>query len=274
MRTRETNDKNTPIRFALGAGLMALLFLLYLVSVSEPNRAEEQQDATKTTTTTTSTSTAWQEHTLPNSGVKLYHCPPPPPSSTTTTTTSKESSSSLVLLHGARFTKQDWTRPGLLDTFCSIPHLSTTALDLDTRTSDSSTLRKVLDELKAQSLVRLPVSLVTPSASGYTITDWITTSYEQNQSDLPLYVRRWIPVACPSVQGLSTVALQSNAWRGNDDGVSVLAIYGDQDTLGKKVSEKLRNFANAMVVEIPGRHPCYLDSPQPFVTSIQHFLGL
>jgi len=207
-------------------------------------------------------------------GVEYYHCG------------AKESSTndklSLVLLHGARFTKEDWKTGGLLDRFCSISSLSVLALDLDV-SSTYKELIAVLEALTTQDklIPKLPVALVTPSASGKTMSTWITATANNNNNnnddDMTKYIRYWIPVAPGSVQSIpaetlkSTVSTQKN---NSHHQISILAIYGDKDRGGKTVSELLGTAAGAKVVEIPGSHPCYLDSPDEFVQQIQTFLSL
>jgi pimeloyl-ACP methyl ester carboxylesterase len=105
---------------------------------------------------------------------------------------------------------------------------------------------------------------VTPSASGYTIVDWITSG---STDELVNYVGYWIPVASPSIKNAEEAALQGLKGR-----IPILAIYGSKDKGGKVVSERLQGFSDAKVVEIYGGHPCYLDSPDAFIEELLNFL--
>jgi hypothetical protein len=170
----------------------------------------------------------------------------------------------LVLLHGAHFTKENWKSSGILDKLCQVPKLSVTALDMDSRANHED-LKNVLDSLRNNKIIRnKPVALVTPSASGYTIVDWISTSSIES---LVKYVGYWIPVASPSISSAEDAALQ-----GLKNRVKLLAIYGSKDKNGKVVSEKLHNHSDAKLVQIEGGHPCYLDSPDDFIRELLDFL--
>jgi pimeloyl-ACP methyl ester carboxylesterase len=171
------------------------------------------------------------------------------------------STTDVVLLHGARFTKEDWSTSGILEKLCV--DFAVTALDLD-KTAGHLELKHVLDVMKADSLLsmtKLP-AIVTPSASGNTIVDWL-----DNVSELKQYVGKWIPVAPPSVGKATEDQLKQLA-----DMLPILAIYGDKDSGGKIVSDKLGRFSQAKVIEITGSHPCYLDSPDDFVKRVKAFL--
>lgn len=185
-------------------------------------------------------------------GIPYYHC------STKTATTS------LVLLHGAKFTKEEWKKSGILTQFCAHSSLQVTALDLSVRASTSD-LQKVLAELAANGLAKLPVAgLVTPSASGKAMVDWVSTG----GVNLSSYVAAWIPVAALSVLEATTADLSVLK------DIQVLAVYGDQDVGGKKSSFMLESGGGATVVELKGRHPVYLDSPDDFVVAVLDFVKI
>ena len=105
---------------------------------------------------------------------------------------------------------------------------------------------------------------MTPSAGGNAVVDWIN-----NNQGTPLgdQILCWIPVA-------SNAALTIQA--GNVSRrpvVPTLAIYGDQDAGGKKSMTWLASLApTTQLLELPGRHPCYLDSPDAFVEAIDDFI--
>jgi hypothetical protein len=166
----------------------------------------------------------------------------------------------LVLLHGASFTKEVWRSKGLLEKLCS--HFSVMALDLGTSAGHKE-LKQALDAIKGDGLCKLPVSIVTPSASGNTIVDWLG-----DMQDMKRYIGKWIPVASPAIaQGDKSQLEELGSW------LPILAIYGDQDKGGKRLSNILGDLSKANVTEIPGRHPCYLDSPDLFVQYLQEFLS-
>jgi pimeloyl-ACP methyl ester carboxylesterase len=174
---------------------------------------------------------------------------------------SGKSDTNIVMLHGAKFTKEDWRTSGVLEKLCMIPTFSVTALDLD-KNAGHTDLKKILDAMTDASQTRLPVALVTPSASGNTIVDWL-----DNIDELKQYVSAWIPVAAGAVSRASEDQLKGLK------GLPILAIYGNNDGMGKTVSNILGEESGAQVTEIPGSHPCYLDSPDPFVEHVQKFLS-
>jgi hypothetical protein len=191
-------------------------------------------------------------------GVDYFHCP--------RAGAGDASALDLVLLHGAHFTKNDWKSSGILDKLCQTPKLSVTALDLNSKASHED-LKNVLDSLrKAKIIQSKPVALVTPSASGYAIVDWISQSTIES---LVKYVGYWIPVASPSISRAPDASLQ-----GLKDRLPILAIYGSKDSKGKVVSEKLHALSDAKLIQIQGGHPCYLDSPDTFTQELLDFLSL
>jgi hypothetical protein len=210
-------------------------------------------------------------------GIPFYSCSTPSPSSTPTTTTATSTpTTTLVLLHGAAFTKEDWKTSGIFDRFChSMPGRSVVvALDLPVSAGQDE-LQNILTALatmpdsssnnKVAATISLPVTLVTPSASGYSMVDWVKT--DTSLEIIPRFVNHWIPVASKSVTSLSDDELERLQT------ISILAIYGDQDSSGKQTSELLGAKANARVLELMGRHPVYLDSPGAFVTQVVNFIS-
>jgi hypothetical protein len=182
---------------------------------------------------------------------------------------------SIVLLHGMSFTKEDWKTSGILQQLCSVSSsLQVTALDLSVNIGPAD-LQAVLQALQEQRLVaRLPVTaLVTPSASGAAVSEWITAMHEDNNKyphDIRQYIEAWIPVASNSVLKVDDLALRAV----KDANWPILAIYGDQDTKGKKSMQKLGQQAGATVKELHGRHPVYLDSPTEFILTILEYLNV
>jgi hypothetical protein len=174
----------------------------------------------------------------------------------------------LVLLHGSKFTKEDWKTSGILDRFCtSTASLSVTALDLSVKASHSDLLA-VLDDLQGAGKIQLPVAgVVTPSASGYSIIHGITT---ETISELMESIKRWIPVACYGILSVDDENVfasdEMKSW-------PILALHGDQDLLGKHSSQFLQFHSGATVKELSGMHAFYLASPESFVETVLAFLN-
>jgi hypothetical protein len=189
-------------------------------------------------------------------GVAYYYCP----------ARSQVNVHHLVLLHGGTFSKENWKDVGILDQFCATPQVSVTALDLSI-SADSETLKSLLNSLDASVDLEIskPVVLVTPSASGKTIVDWIMNG---NASEIPDYIETWVPIATGSLVLASDAQVESLI------PLPVLAINGDQDTAGGKYSQRLATLIGAKAVELKGGHPVYLQSPDEFVQEILVFLGI
>jgi len=173
----------------------------------------------------------------------------------------------IVLLHGGTFSKENWKEVGILDDLCSIPEVSVTALDLTT-SANHGDLEMYLTDMETMGLIQRPVVLVTPSASGYSMVDWFING-ANTATELPKYVATWVPVAVGSLPSASDAQIVSAL-----GSIPVLAIYGDQDRAGGKLSNRLGSLVNATVVELAGGHPVYLWSPVEFVDTIIKFLGI
>jgi len=184
--------------------------------------------------------------------VAYYHCG-----------SSEASAVHLVLLHGASFSKENWKRSGILESLCENHSdlLSVTAMDLSVRSSHED-LKATFHAMKEEPLnINFPVALVTPSASGKAIVDWMKNG---NIQELPEFVHEWIPVACHSVASATDPQLSELAALEN---FGVFAIYGNKDSSGKKISQKLGTFG-AKVLELEGGHSVYLDSPTEFYKAV------
>jgi len=189
------------------------------------------------------------------SNIGYYHCLSP----------SSPVGSDIVLLHGGAFSKEEWKTTGIMDDFCG-RSFTAIALDLPTSTN-SEQLYDLLHEMAVAQLIRLPVTLVTPSASGWAIVDWIRgTSILHLLDDV---VSTWVPVAVGTLNVLSDKEISVL----RDQNLRVLAIYGDEDTSGGELSNKLGELVGATVVELKGGHPVYLNSPDKFVQTIVDFLS-
>ena len=120
-----------------------------------------------------------------------------------------------------------------------------------------------MDELQ----IALPVTLITPSASGMGIVDWMSTG---RLPDLPKYVHKWIPVACFAVAAATEDQLARLSRLENFD---VLAVFGSKDRGGREISTKLEDYVGARSLELQGGHSCYLDSPNEFCSAVLEFMG-
>lgn len=165
----------------------------------------------------------------------------------------------VILLHGAKFTKEDWKKSTILSKLCDNGKLSVTALDLSVA-ADAKQLQSILKGLAVGEDLISPEGhyvVVTPSASGKAVVDWINSgSLEELQETIAL----WIPIASPAISTASATklkTLQQSKW-------PILALYGDKDAGGKKVSQRLGQEASAKVKEFPGPHPFYFDIPDQF----------
>jgi len=165
----------------------------------------------------------------------------------------------VILLHGAKFTKQDWKKSKIFDRLCANGKLTVTALDLPVQ-SDGKALQNLLKALAVGEDLLCPEGgyvVVTPSASGKSIVDWINTG---NLDELTEMVGLWIPIASPAIETANVDrlhALQKESW-------SVLALYGDQDPMGKRVSERLQKEVGATIMEFPGPHAFYFGIAETF----------
>jgi hypothetical protein len=249
-RPSRTSNPLTSWTTAAVVGVTVLL-LLDMNSISKQHQSRQPQDISAKQEQSAIMKEIEKGRT--ETGIEYYHC--------------QDTSSSpkhLVLLHGAKFTKEDWKTSGILQQFCATPGLTVSALDL----SVQATHQDFVQLLDQSSLFTPPVAaVVTPSASGKVITDWMMNG---DVVTLPKYMQTWIPVAAGSVHSTTQAQLQAL----KDSGVDILAIYGDQDKVtGHDTSMLLQQWSGAMTVELKGGHPCYLDSPDEFVKVIQRQLA-
>lgn len=169
----------------------------------------------------------------------------------------------VVLLHGASFTKEIWTKLDILEQFCARPTIAVTALDLSFGTYGQ--LQNILQDLQTKVSSDATVVLVTPSAGGSSVVDWLING---DAAVLRQHVDVWVPVAVGSLSTASDNQVTAIV------PLSILAIYGDGDVSGGRTSQRLARLAGAEVVELVGGHPVYRDSPDEFVATILDFLNL
>ena len=182
---------------------------------------------------------------------------------------------SLVLLHGSKFTKEDWIQNSSSSTSKNIismfhkqfPYsISITAVDLPVK-ADHNQLVSLLEAMQDKGLISLPVSIVTPSASGFSIVDWMMKDDQDVTKKLPTYIHTWIPVASGSVLRFTNEQLTKIDLL---EDFHIFAINGNLDKMGKKVTKKLVKHTSTITksIELKGGHPVYLDSPNEFVNAI------
>mmetsp|Transcript_27868 Transcript_27868/g.49477 ORF Transcript_27868/g.49477 Transcript_27868/m.49477 type:complete len:182 (+) Transcript_27868:55-600(+) len=136
----------------------------------------------------------------------------------------------IVLLHGSSFTKETWQSDDMLLQFCA-GSKSVIALDFPVSTNYVG-LMQVLDEVKTSSndrqlfLSEEPVTLVTPSASGYSVVSWIING---DITQLPDYISEWVPVATGCLVSASDEQIAPLATLSD---FRILAINGNEDRAG------------------------------------------
>ena len=176
----------------------------------------------------------------------------------------------IVLLHGAKFTKDNWSESGILDSLCNSTQShdmksSVVALDLSVQ-ADGNGFINAIDSLVGERVLSgNPIVVVSPSASGKAI---VSLSSSNDEDRLRELIKVWIPVASPSVLSAKDEALSKFRLAN----IPILAINGNRDVMGKKVTNKLVSIAGAEGLEIDGGHPCYLDSPRSFVNIVLEYL--
>jgi hypothetical protein len=183
----------------------------------------------------------------------------------------------IVLLHGAAFTKDTWKQAGILQNLCrDVTVRSVTALDFHVNGSGEllgetlKSLSKTMND-DGKPLFSLPVAtLVTPSAGGNPVIDWV--AHGQTISHILKNTKSWVPVASNGVR--NNPRLNNISWNAvRDSQLPILAVYGDHDHPGRTSSLYLLNHAGATLLELPGEHPCYLDSPDAFVDAVIKFVN-
>ena len=204
-----------------------------------------------------------------NINLPYYHCGPLP-----TTTDNNPNLKELILLHGASGTKEDWKTSGILDMLCDTNNeddegnLSILALDLSVM-ADGIQLGLAFDALVSNGMLSgKPCTFISPSASGKAIVSLGEMAATASSSLLTKMIKAWIPVASFAVLSASDTTL----FQYKHANIPILAIHGDQDSGGKRVTERLQSVANAKGVELEGGHRVYMQSPEKFVQEVMQFL--
>lgn len=239
----------------LGVAGILCTFLLYLALGSGSGAPQSVQQGTKMASSMSKDIVMGTVKDIP-----YYHCGGGGQGS-------GNSARHLVLLHGAAFTKLNWKVSGIMDQFCKVPNLVVSAMDLPVSAGPVE-LKSLLKAMQGEQLISSthPIALVTPSASGRTMIDWMV---QGSVGEISKFVDKWIPVATVGLSKATDEQVKSLA---TVNGLSILAVYGDRDKKGKVVSERLQSLAKAKLVELEGGHPCYLDSPDAFVQTVLEFL--
>lgn len=174
---------------------------------------------------------------------------------------------SVLLLHGIRFSSENWLNIGTLDTLAKagcravaidLPGLgrskSAEALAEVGNLAPAGFLKEVCEKLSLS-----PVVVISPSLSGMYSLPFL----HQHQA----MIRAYIPVAPICTDKFTAEQYQSVK-------VPSLIVYGDQDTqLGELSLSNLRNLANHKVVVMKGAgHACYIDDPDTWHKAVTDFL--
>jgi len=173
----------------------------------------------------------------------------------------------VLLLHGAAFTSQTWADLGTLDVL-SKAKIATVAIDIP-RYGKSKDLPKVksptdfLDKviLDFAILQHHPLFILSPSMSG-----GISLPYLFNRGNEKLAGFIAVaPVGGPDPRNVEKFERVE---------IPVQIVYGEEDgNLGVKGMKVMKSVPNHEIVMIPGgKHPCYLDDPDLFHTSIIKFM--
>lgn len=179
-----------------------------------------------------------------------------------------EARMSVLLLHGIRFSSENWLNIGTLETLAKagcravaidLPGLgrsaSAEAPAAVGELAPASFLKEVCEQLSLS-----PVVVVSPSLSGMYSLPFLL----QHQA----LIRAYIPVAPICTEKFSAEQYQSVK-------VPALIVYGDQDAqLGEASLHNLSNLSNHRVVVMKGAgHPCYLDDPDTWHKALTDFLN-
>lgn len=179
-----------------------------------------------------------------------------------------EAKMSVLLLHGIRFSSQNWLNIGTLETLAKAG-CRAVALDLpELGQSKSAKAPASVGELAPATFLKevceqlslSPVVLISPSLSGMYSLPFLL----EHQ---PL-IRAYVPVAPICTEKFTAEQYQSVK-------VPTLIVYGDQDTqLGEVSFRNLSSLTNHKVVVMKGAgHPCYLDDPDTWHKALTDFLG-
>ncbi|KAM9813594.1 putative protein-lysine deacylase ABHD14B [Neosynchiropus ocellatus] len=179
-----------------------------------------------------------------------------------------EAKMSVLLLHGIRFSSENWLNIGTLETLAKAG-CRAVAIDLPGLGQSKSAVAPVevgqlapagfLKEV-CERLNLSPVVVISPSLSGMYSLPFLL----EHQS----LVRAYIPVAPICTDKIKAEQYQSVK-------VQTLIVYGDQDAQFGEVSrQNLSQLPNHRVAVMKGAgHPCYLDDPDTWHKLLTDFLA-
>jgi len=162
------------------------------------------------------------------------------------------SEKSVVLLHGMKFTSQNWKAIGTFEALekegfkvfaIDLPGYGKSKLFSDI--TKAKVLEEVLDKLKLEQTI-----LVSPSMSGTFSIPFLLQHPER--------LHGYVPVApvIPSEYGDGDFKKSE---------VPTLVVYGENDQFALSKNKLLQQIQNSTTKMIPnGSHPCYLDNPELF----------
>lgn len=174
---------------------------------------------------------------------------------------------SVLLLHGLRFSSENWLNIGTLEVLAKLA-CRAVAIDLPgLGQSKAAEAPAAVGELAPAAFLRevcerlslAPAVVISPSLSGM-----YSLPFLHQHQDL---VRAYVPVAPICTDKFTAEQYQSVK-------VPTLIVYGDQDVaLGNLSLTNLSNLANHKVVVMKGAgHPCYLDDPDTWHKALTDFL--
>nr|XP_043880898.1 protein ABHD14B [Solea senegalensis] len=179
-----------------------------------------------------------------------------------------EARMSVLLLHGIRFSSENWLNIGTLETLAKTG-CRAVAIDLPgLGRSKSAEAPVAVGELAPASFLKdvceqlslSPVVLISPSLSGMYSLPFLMQH--------PALIQAYVPVAPICTEKFTAEQYQSVK-------VPSLIVYGDQDArLGETSLRNLSSLANHSVVVMKGAgHPCYLDDPDTWHKALTDFLN-
>ncbi|XP_028853304.1 putative protein-lysine deacylase ABHD14B [Denticeps clupeoides] len=174
---------------------------------------------------------------------------------------------SVLLLHGVRFSSENWLEIGTLHALAGAGHRAV-ALDLPgLGRSKAAAAPAAVGELAPALFLKQvchaldlgPVAVVSPSLSGM-----YSLPFLLQHGDL---VKAYVPVA-----PICTEKVSAEQYRTVQ--TPALIVFGDQDTqLGELSLSNLKHLPNHRVVVMKGAgHPCYLDDPETWHKALLDFL--
>ncbi|XP_028262519.1 putative protein-lysine deacylase ABHD14B [Parambassis ranga] len=182
--------------------------------------------------------------------------------------TSGDARMSVLLLHGIRFSSENWLNIGTLETLAKAG-CRAVAIDLpELGRSKSAKAPAAIGELApacflkevCEQLSLSPVVVISPSLSGMYSLPFLLEHQH--------LIRAYVPVA-----PICTDKFTAEQYRSVK--VPSLIVYGEQDTqLGEVSLRNLNSLPNHTVVVMRGAgHPCYLDDPDTWHTALTDFLN-